>query len=85
MGILVVGCGITVLAVAGWRSFTLARQALAPLVHDGEPTRTAIEAARPPHARFRVRQVARRVVAAVGWMIVALYGLFLIQAGSLSA
>jgi hypothetical protein len=84
MGLLLVGCGLTALVIGGWRGYALAREALAPLVHDGEPTRTAIEAARPVHARFRVRLFARRVVVAVAWLVVALYGLFLVQAGSLA-
>jgi hypothetical protein len=36
------------------------------------------------HARFRIRLFARRVIAAVGWMVLALYGLFLAQAGTLA-
>lgn len=82
MEFVLVGCGLTALAIGGWRGYALAREALAPLVHDGEPTRTAIEAARPVHARFRVRLFVRRVIAATVWLMVALYGLYLIQAGS---
>jgi hypothetical protein len=84
MGLLLVGCGLTALTIGGWRGYALAREALAPLVHDGEPTRTAIEAARPVHARFRVRLFLRRVTVATGWLVVALYGLFLVQAGSIA-
>jgi hypothetical protein len=84
MGLLLVCCGLTALAIGGWRGYALAREALAPLVHDGEPTRTAIEAARPVHARFRVRLFARRVVGAAAWLVVALYGLYLVQAGALA-
>jgi hypothetical protein len=84
MGFLLVGCGLTALAIGGWRGYALAREALAPLVHDGEPTRTAIEAARPVHSRFRVRLFARRVTAAAAWIVVALYGLYLIVAGSVA-
>jgi hypothetical protein len=85
MGFLLVGCGLTALAIGGWRGYALAREALAPLVHTGDPTRTAIEAARPVHARFRVRLFARRVTAAAAWLVVALYGLYLIQAGSVAS
>jgi hypothetical protein len=84
MGSLVVACGLIVLAVAAWRGYTVAREALGPVVHEGEPTRTAIESARPVHTRFRVRLFLRRVIAAVGWVVVALYGLFLAQAGSMT-
>ena len=84
MGLLLVGCGLTALAIGGWRGYALAREALAPLVHDGEPTRTAIEAARPVHARFRVRLFARRATAAAAWLVIALYGLYLVQAGSVA-
>ncbi len=84
MGLLLVGCGLTALAIGGWRGYALAREALAPLVHAGEPTRTAMEATRPVHARFRVRLFARRVTVAAAWLVVALYGLYLVQAGSVA-
>ena len=42
--------------------------ALMPLVREGDPTRTLIDATRPVHARTRVRVMARNVVAAVGWL-----------------
>jgi hypothetical protein len=82
MAILLVACGLTAAVIGGWRGYALARAALAPLVHEGEPTRTALEAARPIHSRFRVRLFARRVLAATGWLILALYGLYLAQVGS---
>jgi hypothetical protein len=84
MGFVLVGCGLTALAIGAWRGYALARDALAPLVHAGDPTRTAIEAARPVHARFRVRLLVRRVAAAAVWLVVALYGLFLVQVGSVA-
>ena len=62
-------------------SYVAARGALGPLIHDGEPTRTAIEAARPLLARTRVRRVAGRVALSVGWLVVAMYGLFLLSVG----
>ena len=85
MAILLTLCGFIALAVGGWRSYSIARQALRPLVHDGEPTRTAIEAARPLQDRFRVRLFVRRVAAAVGWLVVALYGLYLVSVGAVAA
>jgi hypothetical protein len=84
MGFLLVGCGLTALAIGGWRGYALAREALAPLVHAGDPTRTAIEAARPVHARFRVRLFARRVTVAAAWLVIAMYGLYLMAAGSVA-
>ncbi len=83
--ILLTLCGLVAFVVAGWRSYAMARQALGPLVHDGEPTRTAIEAARPVQDRFRVRLFVRRAVVAVGWLLVSLYGLYLVAAGALAA
>jgi hypothetical protein len=82
MGIVLVGCGLTALAIGSWRGYALAREALGPLVHAGESTRSAIEAARPFHARTRVRLFVRRVAAATAWLVVALYGLYLVAAGS---
>jgi hypothetical protein len=84
MRFLLVGCGLTALTIGAWRGYALTRQALAPLVHAGDPTRSAIEAARPIHARFRVRLLVRRVAAAAAWLVVALYGLYLVQAGSVA-
>jgi len=84
MGLVLVGCGLTALSIGGWRGYALAREALAPLARAGEPTRTAIEAARPVHARFRVRLFVRRVTTAAAWLVVALYGLYLVQAGSIA-
>ena len=37
-----------------------------PLVREGDPTRTLIDATRPVHARTRVRLMARNVVVAIG-------------------
>ena len=48
-----------------------------PLVREGDPTRTLIDASRPVHARTRVRLMARNVVLAIAWLTVAMYGLFL--------
>ncbi len=78
MAALLVLCGLTATAIGSWRSYALAREALAPLVHDGDPTRTAIEATRPLPARPRVRRFAGRVAMSVGWLAIAMYGLFLI-------
>ena len=67
--------------VGAWRGYAVAREAIAPLAHDGEPTRTAIEATRPLLARARVRLFVRRLAASLAWIAVALYGLFLLSVG----
>ena len=78
-------CGFVLTAIAVWRSYTSARQALAPLAHQGDPTRAALEALRPLPFRPKVRTVVSRVLLAMGWLAVALYGLyFLVQAGTIS-
>jgi hypothetical protein len=81
MGFLVEVCGATAVVIGGWRSYAMAREALAPLAHDGDPTRTAIEAAQPLPMRPRVRLFIRRIVLAIGWLIVSFYGLYLVVAG----
>jgi hypothetical protein len=81
MGIVVVTCGLLAVGIGLWRGYASARSALAPLVHAGEPTRTAVDAQRHPLARLRVRIVATRVAASVAWLFVAFYGLFLVSAG----
>jgi len=74
-------CGLTAAILGTWRSYVNARAALGPLVHEGEPTRSAIEAAWPIHRRSRVRTFVRRVAASVAWLAVAMYGLFLASTG----
>ena len=77
-----VACGSIALVVGTWRGYVVAREALGPIVHDdGEPTRRAIDATRPPLARMRVRAFARRTAVAIGWLVVAAYGLALIVEG----
>ena len=77
-----VACGSIALVVGTWRGYLVAREALGPIVHDeGEPTRRAIDATRPPLARMRVRTFARRTAVAMGWLIVATYGLALFVEG----
>lgn len=74
-------CGATAVIVGAWRGYAVAREAIAPLAHAGEPTRTAIEATRPLLARSRVRLFVRRLAASLGWIAIALYGLFLVSVG----
>jgi hypothetical protein len=72
--------GLLVAAIGTWRGYANARLVVAPLVHPGDPTRTAVEAtqALTERARARARRAARNLVAAVGWLVLAMYGLFLV-------
>lgn len=81
VGVLLEVCGVMAVVIGGWRSYAVARQALAPLLHDGDPTRTAIEATRPFPLRPRVRLFARRLAISLLWLGVGLYGLFLVVRG----
>jgi hypothetical protein len=74
--------GVIAATYGSWRGYASARSALVPLVRDGDETRSRIEAARPVHDRPRVRVAARRVVFALVWIAVAMYGLFLLTAGA---
>ena len=71
-------CGIVLAVVGLLRSYAVARRAIAPLVHQGDPTRAAIEALRPFPLRPKVRTVASRALVSIGWLAVSLYGLYLI-------
>jgi hypothetical protein len=84
MGIVLTTCGLLAAGIGLWRGYANARLALGPLVHEGEPTRTAVEAGRPLLGRSRVRAFARRAGASVVWLVVAFYGLFLVSAGSVA-
>lgn len=74
-------CGLIVAGIGGWRAYAVAREAVGPLARDGDPTRSVIESSRPLLARTRVRLFARRVAVALGWLALAMYGLFLVSAG----
>jgi len=71
-------CGVVLTAAGLLRSYAVARQAIAPLLHQGDPTRAAIEALRPLPFRPRVRTVASRAMLSMGWLFVSLYGLYLV-------
>jgi hypothetical protein len=73
--------GLVTLAYGTWRGYAAARLALRPLDRDGDPTRRLIDGARPVHERTRVRGTARQVLLAVGWLSLAMYGLFLATVG----
>jgi hypothetical protein len=82
MGLLLVTCGLVLAGAGTWSGYRHAREAIAPAVHEGDPTRAQVDAARPLHARDGVRRFARSVVLAVGWLVLALYGLYLVSAGT---
>ena len=82
MAFILILCGTTAAMIGGYRSFMLAREALGPIVHEGEPTRSAIERARPIHERPRVRRVIGSVAGSMGWLVVAMYGLYLVVRAS---
>lgn len=78
IGEILVLSGAATAGIGGWRGYGAARQAIGPFVHEGDPTRSAIEASRPLVARPRVRRFVRGLVIAVGWLLVAMYGLYLV-------
>jgi hypothetical protein len=82
MGSLILLCGVIAALAGTWRGYENARIALAPLIHDGDPTRTAIEANQPFLARPRVRRVAGSLGLSIGWLAVAMYGLYLAASGA---
>lgn len=81
VGPLLVSCGVLGAVLGAWRGYAVAREAISPLIHTGEPTRTALEATRPFLARPRVRLFVRRLTTSIGWIAIALYGLFLASVG----
>lgn len=74
-------CGTVAVVIAALRSVAIARQALVAAVHEGDPTRSALEATRAFPFRPRVQRVAGRAAVSLGWLVVAAYGLFLVLAG----
>jgi len=81
MQLLLQTCGIVAVVIGGWRSYAMAREALGPVAHQGDPTRTALEAGRPILERTRVRLFLRRLAVSLGWLLVAGYGLYLVTVG----
>ena len=79
--LILAGSGLILVLVGLARGYAASRSALAPLAHTGEPTRAAIEAGRPLAARSRVRRFLRGTLAAVGGLLLAGYGLFLVRVG----
>jgi small neutral amino acid transporter SnatA (MarC family) len=71
-------CGLAAIAIGAWRGYANARAVVAPLAHPGEAPPTTVEATRPVAEGARVRQAARNLVASVAWLVLAMYGLFLV-------
>ncbi len=82
VGAILLLSGFVVVTYGAWRGYAAARSALIPLLREGDETRSRIDAARPIHARARVRVAARNVVFAVAWILVAMYGLYLLTAAA---
>jgi hypothetical protein len=80
-GVVLVWSGVFLAFWGTWRGYAAARGALLPLVRQGDPTRSLVDAARPVHERTRVRLAARNVAFAVLWLVVAMYGLYLATIG----
>jgi len=71
--------GLALVVLGGWRGYANSRTALAPLVHEPEPTRAAVEAGRPFYRRSRIRRSVRAALSALAWLVLAMYGLFMIS------
>jgi hypothetical protein len=76
--------GLATAVIGTWRGYANARLVVAPLVHPGDATRTADEARQPLAERSRGRRAARNLVAAVGWLVLAMYGLFLVASAEVA-
>ena len=76
-----VASGTFLAAYGCLRGYGAARAAMLPLARQGDATRTLVEASRPVAARTRVQASVRRVLLAVGWLALAMYGLYLATVG----
>jgi hypothetical protein len=76
-----VASGLFVTGYGCWRGYEAARAALAPFVRDGDQTRALVESTQPMHSRPRVRLAVRHVLLAVGWLALAMYGMYLATVG----
>jgi hypothetical protein len=74
--------GLAAIVIGTWRGYAAVRLALGPLIHDGDPTRTLIEAGRPVHLRSRVRSFARNLTVALLWLMLVMYGVLLASVGA---
>ncbi len=84
IGTLLLLCGATAAAIGSWRGYANAREALAPIVNEGDPTRAAVEAGRPLLERTRVRRFVRCAATSIVWLVVAMYGLFLVASAEVA-
>jgi hypothetical protein len=82
VGAVLVLAGLVLFVYATSRGFGAARAALVPLLTQGDPTRTLIDATRPLREQSRVRIAVRSVAISIGWIVVAGYGLFLASVGA---
>jgi len=82
VGAIILLSGFVGVTYGSWRGYAAARSALVPLLRDGDETRARIESARPVRERPRVRFAARHVLFALAWIVVAMYGVFLLTAGA---
>jgi len=80
-GVILVASGLVLAGMGLWRSYLMAREAVAPLTHQGDPTRSRIESLRPLPLRPKVRTAAARTLVSIGWLAVALYGLYFLVRG----
>jgi hypothetical protein len=72
--------GVFLVVVGSWRGYAAARTAIGPFLHEGESTRTAVEATQRLTERARLVLAVRRTGLAIGWLVIAMYGLFLVAA-----
>jgi hypothetical protein len=82
VGAVLVLAGLVLFVYATSRGYGAARAALVPLLTEGDPTRTLIDATRPLRDQSRVRIAVRSVAISIGWIVVAGYGLFLASVGA---
>jgi hypothetical protein len=82
VGIVLVGCGTFAVVIGLVRGYVAARSAVGSFVHAAGSSRPPTDAGRPVRVPTAVRRTLRSVVLAVGWLMVALYGLFLASAGA---
>ena len=80
-GAILVISGMLALSHGSWRGCVVARQAVRPLVRQGDEAWTPIEAARPVRERYRVRLAAGHAGISMAQLGVAPYGLCLAAVG----
>ena len=78
MEAVLLACGLAATAIGTWRGYANARAVVAPVVHPGDATHTSVDASTSVADRARVRRAARHLVVAIAWLVIAMYGLFLV-------